>query len=62
MLFSIIIKINQEENEIGLSISKINKAYTFSDNYLVDDVHDRTTRERKGETLFPEFSMFVRIR
>ena len=41
---------------------KINKAYTFSDNYLVDGVHERTTRKRKGETLFPEFYMFVRIR
>ena len=46
----------------GYRFQKINKAYTFSDNYLVDDVHDRTTRERKGETLFPEFYMFVRIR
>ena len=45
----------------GYRFQKINKAYTFSDNYLVDGVHERTTRKRKGETLFPEFSMFFRI-
>ena len=46
----------------GYRFQKINKAYTFSDNYLVDGVHERTTRKRKGETLFPEISMFVKIR
>ena len=46
----------------GYRFQKINKAYTFSDNYLVDGVPERTTRKRKGETLFPEFYMFVRIR
>ena len=46
----------------GYRFQRINKAYTFSDNYLVDVVHERTTRKHKGETLFPEISMFVRIR
>ena len=39
----------------GYRFQKINKAYTFSDNYLVDDVHDRTTRKRRGEHYSPNF-------
>ena len=37
----------------GYRFQKINKAYTFSDNYLVVGVHERTTRKRKGGNIIP---------